>query len=338
MWEGDPVSDFPLPVAWLAPIGWSCFLWDAPVVAGDEVIVRAGPAIVGLDAGSGRERWKRALPGSDLGGEIFGAAGDVLFADVTADRAQRLVGATRDRVLWQRPLGGTVVRGGCALHGGRIAALVAANRDVALVHVDPATGAEERHALPARGATFAAAGDELIVMSPTANPGAPGAYVLGAHGDPARVLRTGDVWGGAIAGGWFVSTGQRQRLRHVIELRELAGALRWSDACFTEAASIDGRDVAYAARAGDATALVLRDAETGDVRWRAGLGDVEPAAILFAATVVVVRHMLGAVVVRRADGQVVGESFAVQGFRAAVAGRRLFLGGDQHVIAAELPA
>jgi outer membrane protein assembly factor BamB len=330
--------DFPLPLAWTVPFAWDCALWDAPVVRGDEVIVRAGSRLVGLDAGRGEVRWQLDLPGANLGGQVFDVAGDVLIADVVIDRDQRLVGATRERVAWQLPLGGTTVRGGAAVRGSECVAIVASRREVVLVRVDPGTGDEIRARLPAGGATLAFAGADIIVMSPTANAGAPGAYLLAGDGRPARVLRTDDVWSGVVSGPHLLSVGDRKQSRHTVDVREIAsGEVRWSDECFGDVGALEGDDAVYAMRLGESTELVMRSAASGTIRWRSNLGDVKPVVISTVASVILVSHMRGMMVVRRDDGCVLGDAPGVEGFRGTVAGGLLYLGGDRELLAARLP-
>jgi hypothetical protein len=335
------MSDFPLPLAWSAPIGSNAYLWDAPIVRGDQILARAGSLVLGLGAADGAERWRVTLPGNDRGGQVFLAIDDLIVVDVTApDRSQILLGVTAGGVRWQAPLGGGVIRGGAVVdQGGAIVALAAArDREVTRVTIDPASGLAARVRLPAGGATLEFAGGELIAMSPTAAVGAPGAYVLGAGADVNRVLRTGDVWTGAASAGRLLTVGARAGARHRIEVCELrSGDVRWSDTCFVDAGALDGDDAAHAVRDGLATAVVVRDAASGAIRWRAELGDVEPATITFAGSVVLVRHMIGVIVVARADGRVLGDVLGAQGFRAAVADGRLYLGGNGALIAGVLP-
>lgn len=96
------MSSFPLPLDWTAPFSWACAIWDRPIVRGDEVIVRAGPRVVGLAAADGHEHWQVELPAENLGGELLLDAGDGVVCDVTLDRTQHLVAVDRSGVRWKR--------------------------------------------------------------------------------------------------------------------------------------------------------------------------------------------------------------------------------------------
>jgi outer membrane protein assembly factor BamB len=332
------MSDFPLPVVWSHSFDWECFLWDAPLVRGDELIVRAGAKLVGLASADGTERWRVDLASADQGGEVLGAAGDVMFVDsVGADRSQQLVGVRAGGVAWRTPLGGTFVRGATGVVGGSILAVVTGSKSE-LLRIDPASGAAQRTSLAAGGATIAVTDTQIVILSPTARAGAPGAYVPTSSGEVERVIRTGDVWFGAVASGRVLTIGSRKRDLHVVDVRDLdTGDVRWSAECFQGTGALDDHDAAYVERKGAAGELVLRDAATGAIRWRADIGDAEPATITFAGSVVLVRHMIGLVVVRRADGHVLGEIYGSFGFGAAVADDRMFLGNDRQLICARVP-
>jgi hypothetical protein len=136
----------------------------------------------------------------------------------------------------------------------------------------------------------------------------------------------------------MLTIGGRERDDHVAELVDLAsGAVLWSTACSCGAGALDERDAAHAERTGDTCALVLRDARTGEVRWRADLGDAEPGVIAFAGPLVLVRHMIGLTIIRRADGRVIGDVIGSYSFGGVVADGRLFIGNDRQLLCARLP-
>ncbi len=184
----------------------------------------------------------------------------------------------------------------------------------------------------------AASGDDVIVFSATANADTPGAYEVDRHGAPGRVLRTGDVWLGAVAGNSLLTSGSRRRDRHVVEVCNLvSGGVRWSADCHTEVAAIDGQDVAYLTRDASSTQLVLRDATTGAIRWTVDLGGRDPATLVFAANVLVLRHVDGALVLQRRDGRVMGDAEGSFSFGASSTPTTLYMAGCGYAFGAELP-
>lgn len=69
---------------------------------------------------------------------------------------------------------------------------------------------------------------------------------------------------------------------------------------------------------------------------RDNLGDAEPGAIAFAGPLVLVRHMIGLAIVRRDNGELVGDVIGSYSFGGAVAEGRLFVGNDRKLICARL--
>lgn len=335
------MNELPVPVRWTAPIEWPCFLWDPPMVVGDDVVVRAGGTIVAFALADGARRWSTDLQVPDGGGEVFGVADGTFYCDAVreGDRTRVLIGATRSGVRWRTALDGLVARNGTVAIGQEIAAVVTDRQGSSLCRIDAKNGKLSRVRLAASGAMILRTGRETIVLSPTANEDAPGAYVVADGGEVARVLRTNDVWYGAAAAGRLLTTGARQRDLYTVDLRDIAtGAVQWTDTCFNGAAALDGIDAAYVVR-GATSELVLRDAQSGAVRWRVDIDDVEPASIHLAGNLVLVRHMIGAVVVRRDTGQVLGDAFGSASFGVTRAGDDAFsICWRDSVLLAELPA
>lgn len=333
------MSKLPVPVRWTAPIEWPCYLWDPPLIHADDVVVRAGGKIVAFAIRDGTRRWSTDLQIPDQGGDVFGVAGDFFYCDAVreSDRTRILIGATRNGVRWRTPLEGMVARNGTVASGNEILAITTTRNGSSLCRIDAKNGSLTRVRLPASGATIVRAGDETIVMSPTANVDAPGAYVLADVGGVARVLRTNNVWYGAAAAGRLLTVGARQREQHTIDVRDIAtGTVLWSDTCFNDAAALDDTDAAYVVR-GATHELVLRDAASGTVRWRTDVGDAEPATIHLVGGLVLVRHMVGVVFVRRDTGQVLDDVFGTASFGIAPIGDGFAFCLGQDVLLAELP-
>jgi outer membrane protein assembly factor BamB len=333
------MSKLPVPVRWTAPIEWPCYLWDPPLIAGDDVVVRAGGKIAAFAIADGTPRWSTDLQIPDQGGDVFGVAGGFFYCDAVreSDRTRILIGVTRNGVRWRTPLEGMIVRNGSVATGNEILAIATNREGSSLCRIDAKNGNLARTRLPAGGATIIRAGNETIVLSPTANADAPGAYVLADVGGVARVLRTNNVWYGAAAAGRLLTVGARQREHHTVDVRDIAtGSVQWTDTCFNAAAALDETDAAYVVRGGSHE-LVLRDAASGTVRWRADLGDAEPATIELVDGLVLVRHMLGVVFVRRDTGQVLDDVAGTASFGAARAGDGFAMCLGQDVLFAELP-
>lgn len=333
------MSEMPLPVLWTAVIEWPCYLWDPPLIVGDDVLVRAGDKLLALAVSDGATRWTTDLQIPDQGGEVFGVAAGVFYCDAVrdSDRTRVLIGATRNGVRWRTALEGIVARNGTLAHGDEIVAVATDRQGSTLVRIEPKNGKPTRVRLPASGATILRAGDELIVLSPTANEDAPGAYVLADVGGVARVLRTNDVWFGAAAEGRLLTVGARRRELHTVDVRDIAtGNVRWTDECFNDAAALDASHAAYVVR-GASSELVLREAETGAVVWRTDIGDAEPATIHLVGSLVLVRHMSGLVLVRRDNGQLIGDVLGPSSFGVASTGERFVICRRQKVLCVELP-
>jgi hypothetical protein len=333
------MSELPVPVRWTAPIEWPCYLWDPPIVHGDDLVVRAGGKLAAFAISDGTRRWSTDLQISDQGGDVFGVVGGVFYCDAVrqSDRTRVLVGATQSGVRWRTALEGNVARNGTVAIGQEIVAVVTDPQGSSLCRIDAKNGKLARVRLPASGATILRSDNETIVLSPTANDDAPGAYVLADVGGVARVLRTNDVWHGAAAAGRLLTAGARKREEHVIEVCDIAsGAVLWSDTCFNDAAALDEADAAYVVR-GATHELLMRDAGNGEVRWRADIGDAEPASIHFVGGLVLVRHMIGVVFVRRDTGQVLADVYRTASFGVTRAGDGFAICLGQDVVFAELP-
>jgi hypothetical protein len=311
------------------------------VVVDNNIVVRAGGTIVAFALAGGARRWSADLQVPDQGGEVFAAADGLFYCDAVreSDRTRMLIGATRRGVRWRTALDGLVARNGTVAIGQEILAVATDRHGSSLCRIDAKNGELSRVRLPASGAMILRAGSETIVLSPTANENAPGAYVVADAGGVVRVLRTNDVWYGAAAAGRLLTTGARQRDLYTVDLRDIAtGAVQWTDTCFNGTAALDDIDAAYVVR-GAISELVLRDAQSGVVRWRVDIGDVEPASIHIAGNLVLVRHMLGAVLVRRDTGRVLGDAFGSASFGVTRAGADAFaICWRGSVLLAELPA
>jgi outer membrane protein assembly factor BamB len=321
-------------IAWTASFPWECAIWDAPLIRRDELIVRAGPRVVGLSPADGTERWQVHLPAANLGGELLLDGGDLVVCDVTIDRQQHLVAADRSGVRWLRKLTGTVSRGGALVRGDAIEAVMTVRNGVAQrLRVDLPSGRSTSTPLPARGAILLPHRGELLVLSPTAVDGAPGAYRLGSDGQPTAIYRTGDVWMGEVVEDQLVTVGTRNGDAYVLEVCDLGdGTVRWGADCRNGVAAVEGDQVFHAiATTGGRFALVARARADGREHWRADLGDDEPAAVIAGGGWVVVRGMVSASVVGR-GGQVY-EAPTLEGLAGAVGPDHLYVGGERSLIA-----
>src|SRR4051812_39624500 len=110
--------EFPLPVRWEALVDKAAFLWSPPALDGDEVVVRAGHRLLAYASADGSPRWSCELGSKDRGGDVFGRAGAVWFAEITSGDERTLVGVAGGKVAWRCPLGAVIERRGAVVAGG----------------------------------------------------------------------------------------------------------------------------------------------------------------------------------------------------------------------------
>lgn len=338
MGYGGCVTDFPLRTRWIAPVGGLVSV--APIVSADEVVVRTPGAVSFHALTDGCERSRVVLPGTDLFPSFFLQNGHLLFTQYAVKRKGWVAAVTRSGVAWTAPLGGIVFEDAAAIVGDELWVVVDTRRlgKIVVARFDAATG-DTRKAIPLRagGDRVLLDGDARIVVSRVGDAETPSAYVLGNDGAPTCVLRRGALACGSAANGLLVTSTRGARdgssTIEVCVLRD--GRVLWSHAAASEVTCIARDEVVVIEAAGAARFVVLRDARTGDERGRVDVGPIEPAGATFVGSLLIVRHMDGAVLVDCSSLRLLGEAAVWKG---ALAGDLALVGGDGQLYAVPLPA
>lgn len=330
------VTALSLPTLWVAPVGGLVFL--APIVTRDEVVVRGSGAVSFHALADGHERARVALPAADLYPSFLLRSGRLAFTECTVERKRLVVAVAPAGIAWTAPLGGVVIQGAAAIVGDELWVVVDTRKKgrIVVARFDAATGdVHKAITLRAGGDRLLVDGDARIVLSRVGDAETPSAYVLGDDGAPRRVLRRdalacGSAWNGLLV----TSTRGARDGSSTIEVCDVHDArVLWSHRAASEVTCIDRGEVAVFEADGPECSAVLRDARTGEPRGRIGLGPIEPARATFVGSLLIVRHMDGAVLVDRDAHRVVGEADVWTG---AAAGELGLIGGDGSVHAVPL--
>jgi outer membrane protein assembly factor BamB len=335
-------DDFPLPVRWRTTLPWFCVVGAAPAVDGDRVVARCGEAVVAFDAETGEVGWRAPLGARAGEGTYFAAAGDRFVTDVVRrpERLSTLVGVRPDGAqAWRTDLPGRLTPGGAAVHADEVLALGReAGAGQFLYRVGVADGGlRGRHKLPWAATALLPYGAGLLVANGS-DERAPGLYRTAPDGGAPEPVADEPVWRLERAGDVVLTLARPDpagpRALRVHDADTLA--VRWSAPARADVAALCGDTVLAVGAGGPHGELVARDAGTGAERWRAGLpGDVGRLAV--AGPVVLCGHVAGNALYRLGDGAPLGETARSYG-APAVAGDRLYVGSQQAVLCAALPA
>ena len=166
--------------------------------------------------------------------------------------------------------------------------------------------------------------DRFLILNRMASPGLYWVRPDGSYDGALEETPVAEAW---ASGGRLVAAlrdgGFPQR---TVQVRDLSsGGVLWTAPAHGAVIGIDGDAVGHVETGGDEGTPVLRDAATGQLRWRGAPFAIDPSRIAFAGAHVFFGHMTGITVYRRADGTPAGE--IVSGATAQLLGERLYLGG-----------
>jgi outer membrane protein assembly factor BamB len=277
------------------------------VVRGDELVLRVGGEVRGLDVATGATLWSSDVNPKRTAGVFLYVSGDAVVTDRRSEPAGTTeVVVVRDRAIrGVYPLDCIVDTTATAIVDGTLYAIGS----------DPATGMVFRGVQLATGARvvdvsladigaaeLASFDGRFVVGNRMASPGLYWIDRTGARGDVLEHLPSHFLQ--ASQGRLMAALREVDLPKRTIQVRELAtGRIAWSAAGFGPHLAIDGDDAVHL---GAATGIVLRDAATGRARWHASVPQ-EPLSLRLAGPCVLTKHPEGFTVLARATGAVLGE-------------------------------
>jgi outer membrane protein assembly factor BamB len=336
---------FPLPTIWSTELPAGFFqAVHAPVVRAGEIAARCGEVVLGVSASDGSVSWRHQLDRRSGSGTFFLTFASLLITDLVR-RAEGLASVVAIRSdtgepAWRRDLPAILSPYAHLLVAGRL--LIAGSEPGArgVMYTIDATSGEElgRQALRWGADQMLHWDGRLLVRNHLVEGGDPGLYVMDADGAAAERLLPESTWRMFREGDRLLLVTQpgaddarRLRMLHSARLDEL-----WSAPALNEAVALRG-GLVLGLEQGDAHAVVVaRDARTGTPAWRRTvqreLGSVEATEEL-----VLGHHGFGTVVLRRADGELVGTVDEAYGPPAVSEGRLYMVGETELLCLADAP-
>ncbi|WP_194908499.1 outer membrane protein assembly factor BamB family protein [Catenulispora rubra] len=327
------MSDFPLPIAWRHRTAADFTPLVPPLFEAGTLTVRAGAALIRLDAADGNPMWTAELPGNDTGGKLL-IGGGLLFTNAVRrpERLDTVIGVSESGQVEARvDLPAIIAPESAYRHDGELWLAATEPEHGAVVYVlDAHTGDMRRRIpLPWGADGFAAWSGGLLVRNQVASQGRPGLYVL-----DGRPLIAEQVWKSTAVGGRIMASagnGGPGSLGQVLvlaadDLREL-----WTAPSVVEAAALDA-DHVYAA---DGDALVAFRAADGAEVWRTAPTGRRPSTVGAHGPVVSYGFLGGRLLFRAADGAPIGRLPSL--LTAPVYGDgRLYVAGVGEVLALDI--
>jgi hypothetical protein len=331
-------EEFPLRVAWRFEVPWSCWVDHAPLVRAGEVVALCGPAVVGLDAATGRKRWQVDLPdGGD--GEFFTRFGD-LFVTSTFHRAERvtsILGVTREGVLWRTELPIVLGRGNAIPAGDELWVFGRGTVERPRLRcLDPTTGVVRRTIdAPFGASSFLPMGDAVLYAARDPGPAEHALCRVRGAGDPEPFLTSArGVWTMRREGEVVVTVARGASTEpRLVEARDAATLqILWTAQAASDTAKLGGGEVAFVS--GVELAPTLRGARGGDELWRGEPLPAPAGRVILAGPLAVFIHAGGAAFYRRQSGALLGHAEAQLGADATYHDGRLLIGDSDAVICA----
>lgn len=331
------MSDFPLPIRWRTPLAPMEWVVHAPLLIDGVLLVRVRQDLFRIRAADGELVGRTAIDPDEGQGIVCLAHGGCAIVDVgNAGQGRSTIVAVdpAGQVRWRTPLEMQLLSETGSIDKGEL--LLACHQAGVgnwLVALDAASGAvRARTKLPRGGAPSTAlrwGAAATLVASPA---GVDGLFRIGEGGscqvlDERPVPRlVGDGDRALVAAG----SGVRCELA-LYDAGKLAP--RWRAPAAGFAVALDGGEVACLDEGGKPA---LRDAASGDIRWRAD-GRIDPAPT--RARLVGPLALFGGgpevSIYRRSDGRWIGESYYF-GVAALADGGALYIGGGEQIAAADL--
>jgi hypothetical protein len=296
------------------------------VTLGDALVVRAGDRVHAIATDDGAARWDCVVDPGGGAGHLLHGYDDLQLTDrrPDPDHLTELVAVSGGQIAWTLALGCVVEHDASAIAAGLLYVVGNAPGGMVLraVHLQRREIVVDVP-LPAGADGVMPIGDRLLVLNRMASPGL---YWLRPDGGSAGTLEETPVAEVRATRDRLVAAVRDAPFpRRTIQVRELAtGRVAWTAPGHSAVIGIDGDDVAHLEAGGDEGTPVVRDAASGEVRWRGEPIASDPARVTFAGDHVYFGHMTGMTGYRR-DGTPAGE---VPGGRTAQRlGDRLYLGG-----------
>jgi hypothetical protein len=343
MTPADATSTFPLPVRWRAELPWFCWVRDAPVPDGPQIVARCGEAVVAFDADSGEIRWRTALGILPGDGEFFAQVGNVFVTEgrrPSDAKSSFYAVSTRGELLWRVDVPTVIPRGHVIAHHGDLLVVgTVPEEGTQLWQIDARLGRiRETRPLPEGGSMLAAVNGEILIAGKSASPGAAGLYRMSLDGERLEVLLREPVWN-VIKDGDVIVTASRvsDHAGYTIRVHDAAtNEIRWVADAVSGVVALDRDGVIHAAGSGEGSVPVLRDVRTGEERWRGRESARPPMNLSIAGGLVFVLEPTALSLYDRDHGTFVGETLGMFGYSAAVQGRSVYLGERQAVVCASL--
>jgi hypothetical protein len=298
---------------------------------GDELVTSADDGLHGIAVADGRDRWRVTLDAEGGLPTFLYAHGQSAIADrrVGPKRLVEIVAVRDQKLAWAAPLDGKVPGPGTVVVGNVLYAIV--DDDAAdllrLRAVELERGARVLDApLPRGGGRLQRAGDTIIVGGRARA----GIYRIDLEGHELASIETRDAYVHAVDGGRVLATIDLGRgLDHtLVEARALDDArLLWEAPARGSNCALDGDIAVHTEGEDKAWIPVVRDAASGDVRWRGDAMKEMPGTIQFAGDYLFFTYMRGMIAYRRDDGRCLGELAHGRSVRGDDG--RLYIGAEQ---------
>ncbi len=304
---------------------------------GDDLVTRSTNELRAVDPGDGATRWRTAVDPDGGSGHFLCAFGKVALTDRRPDpkHLTQVVGVRGGKVSLRVDLRCTVGQGATAVAAGMLFAVGhdPATGDV-LTAVDLETGAVKIDVQMQSDADgLLRADDRLVVLNRTSSPGL---YSLRPDGTDLQFIERRRAHDMKLSAERLLATladeaGDTRyvQARDASTMREL-----WSAPAYGPACGLDGDAAVHGEDVGGRWAPVLRNAASGDVRWRGEPLDETAGSIQFAAGLVLVTRSLGMRAYARDDGRVLGEY--PLGRTALAHDGRLYLGAFRSLLCSTL--
>lgn len=326
---------FPPPILW--QIEMPSWVSLQPVRQGSNLIVRSGKELRAIDLASGAERWKTVVDPDGGSGHFLKISGDLVLTDRRPDpkHLTQVVGVRNGQIVLRTDLRCMVADDAAVVVGDTLFAVGndPATGDV-LAGVELAGGQVKVDVSLASGAdALALMGDRLLALNRMGSPGLYSLRLDGSDTQPIEYRRAHDMR--LSAGRLLATLGDENGETRQVQTRDLE-TLRelWTASTHGPACGLDGNAAAHSEEADGKWTLVLREAETGKVRWRGEpqAGEM-PGSIQFAGDYVLVTRTIGMAAYRRDDGQFVGQMEL--GRVAQLHDGRLYLGAFRTLMCTE---
>lgn len=322
----------PFPTIWKLELpSWVSM---TPVMHHGALVARVGDSLRAVDADAGKALWAAAVDPGGGSGHMLHAHDDLVLTDRRPDPAHttEVVAVRGGAVAWTLDLGCVVDHDASVVAAGLLYVVGNSGAGMVLRAVDLTRGKLVVDAPLAAGADgLLQLGDRFLILNRRASPGL---YWVRPDGTGDGTLEETPAAEVRAAGGRLLTALRDAGFpRRTLQVRDLGSArVLWTAPAHTAVIGIDGDAVGHLETGGDEGTPVLRDAASGEVRWRGAPIASDPARVTFAGDHVFFGHMTGMTAYRR-DGGACGE--VASGRTAQVVGERLVLGGFKFLTCVE---